>query len=380
MKVLTLSPYFESHRGGVELVAGRLAREFAHRGCEVTWLACDASPAPPAEPGLAAVSIAALNITERRLGTPFPIPSPSGVAAIAAAARNCDIVVAHDGLYLPTQIAARAARRAGKPVLIVQHIGAIPYRNPLLRGAMSAANALLAAPLLARADQVVFISRTTAAFFADVRFSAPPAEIFNGVDTAVFRAADDPAAARAGFGLPADRPVALFVGRFVERKGLAILRRVAGERADITFAFAGWGHLDPAAWGLGNVAVFGGLAGEGLARLYQGADLLVLPSRGEGFPLVVQEALASGLPVVCGAETAAADPAASSFLTPVDLTAGDDGDRARRVGAAVGKVLAAGRADAAERHAFAERRYSWSAAGDKYLALMRPLVERSGRA
>ena len=53
--------------------------------------------------------------------------------------------------------------------------------------------------------------------------------------------------------------------------------------------------------------VFSDLAGPGLAELYRASDVFVLPSQGEGFPLVVQEALACGLPVVCGDESTGAD-------------------------------------------------------------------------
>ncbi len=306
-------------------------------------------------------------------GAPFPIPSLSAIRAIAAEVARCEIVVAHDALYLTTLVAVIAAARAGKPVLIVQHIGAIPYRNPVLRWLMSAANALLARPLLARAAQVVFISETTA-FFATVRFRAPPKSIFNGVDTELFRppAPGEAQAARAEFQLAGDRPLVLFVGRFVEKKGVDILGEVARPRPDIAFAFAGWGLLDPAGWRLANVRVFGGLTGESLARLYRAADLLALPSRGEGFPLVVQEALAAGLKVVCGAETVAADPAAGRYLVGVDLASGEA--PADLVGEAIDAVLDDRADDAAERHAFAAGRYSWSAAGEAYLALMRPLL------
>ena len=179
--------------------------------------------------------------------------------------------------------------------------------------------------------------------------------------------------------LPMDVPIALFVGRFVEKKGLAILERLARMRPEILFVFAGWGALNPAQWGLPNTRVFASLSGASLAPLYRAADLLLLPSVGEGFPLVVQEALACGLPVLCGAETAAADPRSSGFIDGVEI-APDPDDAARVFAEALTGALAKGRdfEARAQRAQFAARRYAWSAVGEDYRRLLEDLLE-SGR-
>src|SRR4030095_3892050 len=44
-------------------------------------------------------------------------------------------------------------------------------------------------------------------------------------------------------------------------------------------------------------AFLGQVARDGMADVYRACDAFVLPSEGEGFPLSVQEARASGLPV-----------------------------------------------------------------------------------
>jgi glycosyltransferase involved in cell wall biosynthesis len=244
--------------------------------------------------------------------------------------------------------------------------------SPVLRWTMRAAYALIGRPLLARADQVVFISRTTAAYFAGVRFRRAPEFIFNGVDRQTFKPpASAPAKARLRreLGLPADRPVGLFVGRFVEKKGLDLMAELVRERPDAVFVFAGWGPMDPEQWQAPNVAVFRDRAGASLADLYRAADVLVLPSVGEGFPLVVQEALACGLPVVCGAETTRADEAAAVHLHGVDLT-GPRPEVAERLAAAFDAALAEPPASTAARAAFARERYSWEAGAARYVQLM----------
>jgi glycosyltransferase involved in cell wall biosynthesis len=382
-RLLTVSNFFDTHRGGLEIVAGRLARELAGRGFDVTWLASNATPAPEGcARRLTTAGFRVWNIAERRLGVPWPVLSPAAVARLWREVRAADAVLLHDSLYMASIVTFLAAKASRTPLAVIQHIGAVPYRNPVLRGVMALANRLVGRPILGGASQVVFISQFVRDYFGRLKFARPPQLIFNGVDTEVFRPAseDERQAARRRFGFAPGERVVLFVGRFVEKKGVALLGRSAAAHPDITFAFAGWGLIDPAAWGLANVRVFSDLAGAGLADLYRASDVFVLPSQGEGFPLVVQEALACGVPVVCGAESTGADADAAPFLAGVDVTGAEEAVVAR-ISAAIAQSLGRGdHVDRAARAAFVRGRYAWSAAADRYAVLLDGLIAERAKA
>ena len=385
MRILTVSHFFASHRGGIEIVAGRLASELSRLGIEVAWAASDASPPPGAggEPGLRAIPLAASNAFENRIGIPYPLPFPSAFRRIWRETRACDAVLVHDGLYLTSVIAFFAASYLKKPLIAVQHIGIVPYKSRVLCSLMTLANRVLTRPVLARADQTVFISETTARYFADLAFKRRPELIFNGVDTTIFRppvSGDEMVAARRKLGLPDRGKIVLFVGRFVEKKGLAVMERLARARSDLVFAFAGWGPLDPHSWQLANVHVFDQLSGAGLAELYRASDLFLLPSVGEGYPLVVQEALACGLPVICGEDTARADPAAAQLLASVAIDIEAPDRTAEEFGRALDVCLARDTSEArAARAAWAAARYSWQRSAAEYAALLQRLQQARAR-
>ena len=375
-RLLMVSTFYDSHLGGLEIVAARVADELAARGFQVRWLATDCT-APPEGGRVAAAPIPGSNWIERRLGVPMPLIGPKGIARLAREVRAADAVLVHDSLYVTSMAAALMARAFAKPLVVLQHIGPVPYRSALLRAAVALGNRIVTRRMLAAASRVVFISDAIRAFFAGGRFAAPPETIFNGVDPEVFRPAPQ-AAARARLGLADAGTIALFVGRFVEKKGLHLLRRAAAARPDVTWLFAGGGPIDPAAWGLANVRVFAGLSGAVLAELYQASDVFALPSRGEGFPLVIQEALACGLSVVCGLESAQADLAATHLLDAVALGE-DEGENLDRFLAAM-RIALMRKAEARARAEFAHGRYSWSAAADRYAELFRALLGAAPRA
>jgi glycosyltransferase involved in cell wall biosynthesis len=380
LKLLMVTHFFDCHRGGIEIVAGKLASGLARAGAAVTWVATQTGPGAAVVGGGAplCVPIKAANFTELLLGFPFPLPSPAGVARIWREARAADAVIVHDSLYAPCVAACLAAKYYGKPLMVVQHIGAVPYSNPVLRHTMTLANRLVAGPILSKADQVVFISEITARHFAGVKLRRPAEIVFNGVDTDMFHpvGSEEKLLLRRKLGLPVGKPIALFVGRFVEKKGLAILAHMARLRPDVAWVFAGWGPLDPSRSGLTNVHVLEGLSGVTLAEAYAASDVFVLPSVGEGFPLVIQEALACGLAVICSAETAGADMMALPYLRGVPVRLEDPLKTAEAFCAAVDSVFALPPSLAGDnaRRSLAIDRYSWPSAIGRYVGLLRSLV------
>jgi glycosyltransferase involved in cell wall biosynthesis len=130
--------------------------------------------------------------------------------------------------------------------------------------------------------------------------------IGNGVDADRFRRGDA-REARESLGLPADGTVILSVGHLTERKGFHLLiEACAGlHRGDATVVIAGDGpEREPlerlaSSLGVGGLVRFpGAIRNEDLPAWYQAADLFALASSREGWPNVLCEAQACGLPAV----------------------------------------------------------------------------------
>lgn len=350
MHILMVSHFFESHLGGIERVAGHLSRRMKAAGAKVTWAASAQDAAPN---DIRAISLPCVNPTEKLSGLPMPIPGPMGIAALWRAVGNADALVVHDALYVTSILAMVMGKMRGRPVVLIQHIAGIPFASSVMRGVMALANAVVTRPMLWAADRLVFISDTVRRDLLGDPAWRDHTLLFNGVDGATFTHIG-PAAQ----GVPGGRRRVLFVGRFVEKKGLSILRAVAAMRPDISFLLAGAGPIRPWQWGLPNVHDLGPQSAEQLAALYRSADCLLLPSVGEGYPLVIQEAMACGLPVICGAPTHLADPQAGRWMRGVDVDLGDPQGCAARI-ATVLDAPGLTMAERASMAAWAGGRYSW---------------------
>jgi starch synthase len=94
------------------------------------------------------------------------------------------------------------------------------------------------------------------------------------------------------------------VGRFTQKKGLDIVYEIAKARPGFRWVLIGRDDLDPRTWNLPNIQVLSPQPQTVLRQYYISADLFILPSMGEGFPLAIQESLSCGLPAAVPKEIA----------------------------------------------------------------------------
>jgi glycosyltransferase involved in cell wall biosynthesis len=152
----------------------------------------------------------------------------------------------------------------------------------------------------------------------------------NGVDLQHYQPAGDHdrAAARARLGIPPDVPLAVCVGRITRQKGQDVLLSawpaVTAQCPGAYLALAGDGVLPDALRQrvCGEVLLPGRVADP--RPWYDAADVVVLPSRWEGLPLTLLEALAVGRPVVGSDIAGIAEelpPGAGALVPPRDTGA-----------------------------------------------------------
>ncbi|MDT5040457.1 MAG: D-inositol-3-phosphate glycosyltransferase [Actinoplanes sp.] len=299
-QVLLVSTYFPPHLGGVEVVAQNQARSLARAGYRVTVATTRDHPERPRREtvdGYEVIRLPARNLLERRTGIPYPIVGPAFCGALYGLVRRSDVVHVHDVLYQPPQLAALFSHLAAKPLIVSQNTGSVHHDARLVRAVEGVSVATAGRYIWSRARRVTAHNQLV---YDHLTARGVPARrivrVGNGIDTAAFSPAPaaGPARLRSRLGIPADRPVVLFVGRLVDQKGYPALLRAAGPEYHIVLAGPGTPPPDVPA----GASCVGPVPRDDLVDLYRMADLLVSPSLGEVFPLVVQEAMACGLPVI----------------------------------------------------------------------------------
>jgi glycosyltransferase involved in cell wall biosynthesis len=279
--------------GGQERVAHDLAVSQQRAGWPVTVL----SLAPPPDGGLAD-ELRAVGIATARVARHKPGVAPSLILRLAWWLRQHGAKLVHTHNRMALIYGAPAARIAGAAVVHTKH-GNNPHGG----------TRLLAGNLAGRCVHAfVAVSPETAAFARKRREVAERrlAVITNGIELARFHPDSAArAAVRAELGLPADAWVIGTVGRIAWEKNQALLVRALAPLLgpSVRLVIAGDGALRSQLaaqideLGITSVARLLGVRHD-VPAVLNALDTFVLSSDTEGLPLVVLEAMATGLPVV----------------------------------------------------------------------------------
>ncbi len=299
LRIGMVSSFMPPHLGGLETVTQALFNIYKSAGLEVRWVTSRVPVTAPTHEG-GCIRVRCWNGLENYLGVPWPIWGPGGMREVARLVRWADVLHVQDCLYFTSALTVLFARRVGKPVLLSQHIGFVPYRSMLLNGLEHLAYRTLGRVVLRSVSRIVFWTAAAEQFVTTLLGRRPGAAstIPYGIDIERFRppTPDERVKARLSLGLPEASCLVLFVGRLVEKKGPDLFMEVCRQRPSCHFLMVGDGLIRPVA--RDNLTWLPFVPAERMEQVYQAADVFLLPSRGEGFPLAVLEAMATGLPVI----------------------------------------------------------------------------------
>ena len=233
----------------------------------------------------------------------------AAAAVHLALLQDFDVIHAHDWMTYPAGIAVAAV--TGKPLVVHvhstefdrsgEHVNQMIY--DIERRGVHAANKVIAVSYLTRN-----ILLTRYGILGD-----KVEVIYNGVE-----AEDSSRISAHQVGIRSDEKIVLFLGRITMQKGpeyfLMAARKVLEEIENVKFVMAGSGDMMhriiemAAQMGIGHKVLFTGfLRGEDVNKVYQMADLYVMPSVSEPFGIAPLEALNHDVPVLISKQSGVAE-------------------------------------------------------------------------
>lgn len=297
MKILIVTHYFLPHRGGIEFVAYNQAKELVKRGHEVTIVSSKIGDEPEEEilDGIRIKRVKAWNWFEEKQNIPYPVYSYNIFKSMKKEAENMDIIHVHDLFYLSSFAGAIASKKFKKPLILMQHVELVKTKRPIVNLVQRLVYWTYGRYIIKKSNKILVCNNKVKDWIKEDNKSSL---IDNAVNISLFQPTTDKAKKllRKKYNLPQDKPIILFVGRFVEKKGFDKLFEA---RDNSYFILAvGEGIIPDYMKKEENVKIMDFLEQDKLAEIYQASDIFCLPSENEGFPLTILEAMASGLPII----------------------------------------------------------------------------------
>lgn len=245
--------------------------------------------------------------------------SSSGALALLLDRESPDLILCIQGEIEDGSLALCAAERMHAPC--ISYIP-VPHRMALMGAKLGALRDALNAWLFKKPDGWITISNSMKTLLEERGATAPIEVVQNGIDLSRYTQGDK-ASARRALGIPENKTVYGTIGRIeFNQKQQDFLVRVFSnvwKNSDRHLVLTGdgpdRGRLETLIAELGmqeQVTLLPWQADS--AIVYNALDLLIIPSRFEGVPLVMLEALACGVPVIGSARDGMKD------LLPADWT------------------------------------------------------------
>jgi glycosyltransferase involved in cell wall biosynthesis len=318
MRILIASQTYLPGTNGQAVFTIRLAEGLARAGHDV--MAIVPSERGPAYletiHGVQVFGVAALHLAWLHPATYFaPWPNPGVQQALAAF--QPDLVHIQDH-YPLCQSVLRAATAHGVPVVgtnhflpenVIANVAPALMAHPRLRALVALGLWRMMLAVFNQLDAVTTPTETAAQILRRQAITRPVTAISCGVDTHIFhpRPELDRATIRRSWGLAADRPLFLYVGRVDHEKQIELVLRALSQlpHAGLQFGVVGRGsamaELQALALQLGlddRVAFLGYVPGPDLPVLLHSADVFVMPSPQELQSIATIEAMATGRPIL----------------------------------------------------------------------------------
>jgi glycosyltransferase involved in cell wall biosynthesis len=230
-------------------------------------------------------------------------------AARLSLQEDFDVIHAHDWMTYPAGIAVAAV--TGKPLVVHVHSTEFDRSGECVnqmiydieRRGMQAAQKIIAVSYLTR--NIIITRYGILGEKVEV--------VYNGVEQN-----GDNRSAFSKIGIRSDEKIVLFLGRITMQKGpeyfLMAARKVLEEIENVKFVMAGTGDMMhriiemAAQMGIGHKVLFTGfLHGKDVQRVYEMADLYVMPSVSEPFGIAPLEALNYDVPVLISKQSGVAE-------------------------------------------------------------------------